>query len=152
MRAGLVGVIALLLALARGQGAPPSALAETPCSKADFEAVVDEAASALRTLNHQNTPQFQARLRQLKDKRGWSHEQFLLEASPFVRDEAIAAFDQKSEDFLARITQAGQSQATAAALNCGLLVELRGSLAALVETQKAKWTYMFDKINGELRK
>jgi hypothetical protein len=148
MRAGLVGVIALLLALGHAEGA----LAETPCSKADFEAVVDEAAAALRSLNHQNTPQFQARLRQLKDKRGWSHEQFLLEASPFVRDEAIAAFDQKSEDFLARITQAGQSQATAAALNCGLLLELRGSLAALVETQKAKWTYMFDKINGELRK
>jgi hypothetical protein len=148
MRAGLVGVIALLAALAGAEGA----LAETPCNKADFEAVVDEAAAALRNLNHQNTPQFQARLRQLKDKRGWSHEQFLLEASPFVRDEAIAAFDQKSEDFLARITQAGQAQATAAALNCGLLVELRGSLAALVETQKAKWAYMFDKINGELRK
>jgi hypothetical protein len=148
MRAGLVGMIALVLAVANAV----CALAETPCSKADFEAVVDEAAAALRSLNHQNTPQFQARLRQLKDKRGWSHEQFLLEASPFVRDEAIAAFDQKSEDFLARITQGGQSQVTAAALNCGLLVELRGALAALVETQKAKWTYMFDKINGELRK
>ena len=148
MRAGLVGVIALLLAAFNAA----CALAETPCSKADFEAVVDEAAAALRSLNHQNTPQFQARLRQLKDKRGWSHEQFLLEASPFVRDEAIAAFDQKSEDFLARITQGGQSQVTATALNCGLLVELRGSLASLVETQKAKWTYMFDKINGELRK
>ena len=148
MRAGLVGMIALVLAVANGV----CALAETPCSKTDFEAVVDEAAAALRSLNHQNTPQFQARLRQLKDKRGWSHEQFLLEASPFVRDEAIAAFDQKSEDFLARITQGGQSQVTATALNCGLLVELRGALAALVETQKAKWTYMFEKINGELRK
>jgi hypothetical protein len=148
MRAGLVGLIAFLLVAASA----PCALAETPCSKADFEAVVDEAAAALRNLNHQNTPQFQARLRQLKDKRGWSHEQFLLEAAPFVRDEAIAAFDQKSEDFLARITQAGQSQATAVALNCGLLVELRASLAALVETQKAKWTYMFDKINAEVRK
>jgi hypothetical protein len=148
MRAGLVGMIALVLAIANAV----CALAETPCSKTDFEAVVDEAAAALRSLNHQNTPQFQARLRQLKDKRGWSHEQFLLEASPFVRDEAIAAFDQKSEDFLARITQGGQSQVTATALNCGLLVELRGALAALVETQKAKWTYMFEKINGELRK
>jgi len=148
MRAGFVGMITLLLALA----GPAPGLAQAPCNKADFEAVVDEAAAALRTLNHQNTPQFQARLRQLKDKRGWSHEQFLIEAAPFVRDDAIAGFDQKSEDFLARITQAGQSQATAASLNCGLLVELRGSLAALLETQKAKWTYMFDKISGELAK
>src|SRR5262245_35901126 len=148
MRVGLVGIVAFQLALA-GAG---HAAAEPACSKADFEAVVDEAAAALRTLNHQNTPQFQARLRQLKDKRGWSHEQFLSEAAPFVRDDAIAGFDQKSEDFLARITQGGQSQATAASLNCGLLVELRSNLAALVDTQKAKWTYMFDKIDAELRK
>src|SRR5262245_51299556 len=147
MRAGLVGIIALTLALA---GA--AAAGEPACSKADFEAVVDEAAAALRTLNFQNTPQFQAKLRQLKDKRGWSHEQFLVEAAPLVRDDAIAGFDQKSEDFLARITHGGQSQATAAALNCGLLVELRGSLASLVQTQKAKWTYMFEKINVELAK
>src|SRR5262245_5571075 len=149
MRAGLVGIIALMLAVA---AASRTTAAEPDCSKADFEVVVDEAAAALRTLNLQNSPQFQAKLRQLKDKRGWSHEQFLLEAAPFVRDEAIAGFDQKSEDFLARITHAGQSQATAAALNCGLLVELRGSLASLVETQKAKWTYMFEKINAELAK
>jgi len=141
-------MIALILAAA----GPARVLAEAPCTKGDFEAVVDEAAAALRTLNHENTPQFQAKLRQLKDKRGWSHEQFLAQAAPFVRDEAIAGFDQKSEDFLARITQGGQSQATAASLNCALLVELRGSLSALVATQKAKWTYMFDKINGELGK
>jgi hypothetical protein len=141
-------MIALILATA----GPARVLAEATCSKGDFEAVVDEAAAALRSLNHQNTPQFQAKLRQLKDKRGWNHEQFLAEAAPFVRDEAIAGFDQKSEDFLARITQGGQSQATAASLNCALLVELRGSLAALVATQKAKWTYMFDKIDGELGK
>jgi hypothetical protein len=148
MRAGLIGIIALMLACASaGRG-----MAEPGCSKADFEAVVDEAAAALRALNHQNTPQFQAKLRQLKDKRGWSHEQFLVEAAPFVRDDAIAGFDQKSEDFLARITQAGQAQATAASLNCGLLVDLRGSLAHLVETQKAKWTYMFEKLNTELAK
>jgi hypothetical protein len=140
--------MALLLALAGGS----AGLAQAACNKADFEAVVDEAAAALRTLNHQNTPQFQARLRQLKDKRGWSHEEFLVAAAPFVRDEAITGFDQKSEDFLARITQGGQSQATAASLNCALLIELRASLAQLVETQKTKWAYMFDKINAELRK
>jgi hypothetical protein len=150
MQAGLVGALGLLLALVSATGA--SAQRTPPCSKADFEAVVDEAAAALRNLNHQNTPQFQAKLRQLKDKRGWSYEQFLAGAAPFVRDEAIVGYDQKSEDFLASITQGGQSQATAASLNCALLVDLRGTLAALVETQKAKWTYMFDKIDTELSK
>jgi hypothetical protein len=148
MRAGLVGLIAFVLASVSAS----RVVAEPTCSKVDFEAVVDEAAAALRTLNHQNTPQFQAKLRQLKDKRGWSHEQFLVEAAPFVRDDAIAGFDQKSEDFLARITQGGQSHAAAGALDCRLLLELRGSLASLVQTQKAKWTYMMEKINAELLK
>ena len=149
MRAGLPGAVGVMLAIAGGTCALAQGAA---CKKADFEAVVDEAAAALRALNLQNTPQFQARLRQLKDKRGWSHEQFLAGAAPFVRDDAIAGYDQKSEDFLASITSAGQSQATAASLNCGLLSGLRVSLASLVETQKAKWAYMFDKIDGELRK
>ena len=113
--------------------------------------MVDEAAGALRDLAQQNTPQFQAKLRQLKTKRGWSDDQFLKEAEPLVRDEKIAGFDQKSEELLLRITGAGQAGASGAP-DCTLLVGLRGSMAALVETQKAKWTYMFDKIEGELRK
>ena len=69
-----------------------------------------------------------------------------------MRDEKIAGFDQKSEDLLARITGAGQAGASGDAPDCTLLVGLRASMAALVETQKAKWAYMFDKIEGELRK
>lgn len=148
MRAGL-GAAAALAVLASGFAVSAQAPA---CSKGDFEAVVDEAAGALRTLNQQNTPQFQAKLRQLKDKRGWSHEQFMKEASPYVRDEAIAGFDQKSEEFLARITSGGQSQSSAAAPDCALLVELRAAMKALVDTQKSKWAYMFDKIDKELSK
>jgi hypothetical protein len=147
MRAGY-GVAAGLLAAVLGGSA---ALAQT-CAKTDFEAVVDEAAGVLRALNQQNTPQFQAKLRQLKDKRGWSHDQFLKEAAPFVRDDAIAGFDQKSEEFLGRITSGGQAQSSAAKPDCALLVELRGAMKALVDTQKAKWAYMFEKIDGELRK
>ena len=59
------------------------------CAKADFEAVVNEAGSALRDLNRKNTPVFQAKLRELKDRRGWSNDEFLKEAEPFVRDERL---------------------------------------------------------------
>ncbi len=114
--------------------------------------MVDEAAGALRELARQNTPHFQAKLRQLKAKRGWSDDQLLKEAEPLVRDEKIAAFDQKSEDFVARITSGGQAGASGAAPDCTLLAELRTVMGSLVETQKAKWAYMFDKIEGELRK
>ena len=80
-------VTAVLLATC---GAATDALAQVAqCSKGDFEAVVDEAAASLRGLTRQNTPQFQAKLRQLKDKRTWSNDQFmncLLYTSPSPRD------------------------------------------------------------------
>ena len=148
MRAGFLLLAALLIALSGAR----AALAQAPCSKADFEAVVDEAAGALRGLAQQNTPPFQAQLRQLKAKRGWSDDQLLKEAEPLVRDEKIAGFDEKSADLLARITGAGRAGASGDAPDCALLVGLRASMAALVETQKAKWAYMFDKIDKELRK
>ena len=144
------GVAALLLALRCTGGEAP---AQAPsCAKADFEAVVNEAGAALRDLNRQNTPTFQAKLRELKDKRGWSNDQFLKEAEPFVRDDEIVAHDQKSEELLTRITGAGQQGAGGAGPDCGLLAELRAALKSLVETQKAKWTYMFAKIEKELAK
>src|SRR5262249_41154037 len=112
----------------------------------------DEAAASLRDLTRQNTPRFQAKLRQLKDKRSWSNDQFLKEAEPFVRDDAIAGYDQKSSEFLAQITSGGQSQQGSASADCGLLLELRASMKALVDTQTTKWTYMFDKLDKELAK
>jgi len=148
MRAGFVVRAALLIALSCAR----VAWAQATCSKADFEAVVDEAAGALRGLAQQNTPQFQAKLRQLKTKRGWSDDQLLKEAEPLVRDERIADFDDKSAELLARITGAGQAGSAGDAPDCALLAGLRASVASLVETQKAKWAYMFDKIDKELRK
>jgi hypothetical protein len=134
--------------------ASAAALAQTPqCSKAEFEAVVDEAAGALRELVSQNTPRFQGRLRDLKAKRGWSDQQFLKEAEPLVRDDTIAGFDRKSEDFLLRITSGGQEGASSGgAPDCALLAELRAAMRALVETQQAKWVYMFEKVEKELSK
>jgi hypothetical protein len=146
MRAGVCAVAALLIAVS---GAGRAALSQS-CAKTDFEAVVNQAGVALRDLNQHNTPLFQAKLRQLKEKRGWGADQFLKEAGPFVRDEVIAAHDKKSEELLARIT--GEGQAGPAAPDCAVLAELRAALQLLVETQKAKWSHMFAKLEQELAK
>jgi hypothetical protein len=148
-RAQCLVVAGLLLALGLASAAPAQAL---QCAKSDFEAVVDEAAGALRELASRNTPQFQAKLRQLKTKRGWSDDQLLKEAEPLVRDEKIAGFDQKSQDYLDRITSGGQTASTGASPDCKLVAELRAVMGSLVETQKAKWAYMFERIEGELGK
>ncbi len=61
---------------------------------------MEDAAGGLRELNTKNKPAFQDKLRQLKDKRTWTHDQFLKEAAPYVRDDKIAEYDQKTDELL----------------------------------------------------
>lgn len=131
----------------------PAALSAQPaCQKAEFEAVVDDAAAALRDLNAKNKPAFQDKLRLLKEKRAWSHDEFLAAAAPFVRDEEIGKYDRRSEELLGTISSMGQEGSAAPAPDCALLLELRAHMTVLVETQTAKWTYMSSKIDAELAK
>lgn len=130
------------------QDATPS----STCAKAQFETVVDDAAAALRDLNAKNKPVFQDKLRQLKDKRGWDQDQFLKEAAPFVKDAEIEVFDKKSNELLATISSMGQEGSEAKSPDCAMLAELHAHMNVLVETQTAKWTYMFGKLDIELAK
>lgn len=139
-------LIALSLMLVRH----PAAAQEPGCARGDFEAVVDDAASALRDLNNTNRPAFQEKLRQLKDKMGWDHDQFMVAAAPFVRDETIAVFDAKSQDLLAAIATLGQEGAEAKTPDCALLAELKTRMKSLVEIQTEKWNYMFTKLDNAL--
>ncbi len=140
-------LLLLFVAGAHAQATPATAQA---CAKSEFEAVVDEAAAALRDLNMKNKPDFQEKLRELKEKRGWSHDQFLKEAAPYVRDPKIAVFDQDSDRLLNDISSLGQEGADAKTPDCALLLELRARMKVLVETQTAKWTYMFEKLDAAL--
>ena len=132
------------------QLAPAAAVAE--CTRADFEAVVDEAAASLRNLNQKNRPVFQEKLRALKNKRGWSHDVFMKEAVPFVKDEKIEVYDQSSAELLDEISRMGQEGAEAATPDCALLEDLRARMSKLVGIQTDKWSYMFGKLQVELAK
>lgn len=147
MASSRFGVVALVTTL--GIAAPSVAMAQA-CSRTDFEAVVGEAAQALRALNSENKPAFQAKLRQLKAKRGWSHDQFLAEAAPIVQDQKIAAFDDQSAAFLARIERLGAEGTSAPSPDCARLIEVRESMTGLVAVQRAKWAYMFERVSAEL--
>jgi hypothetical protein len=149
MRAPVCAVVLVLLAPV---GASRAAFSQAACAKADFEAVVNAAGAALRDLAQQNTPLFQAKLRQLKDKRSWSNDEFMKRAEPLVRDDTITGYDKKSEELVARITGGGQAETEPAAPNCALLAGLQADLKLLVETQQAKWSHMFARIDQELAK
>jgi predicted dithiol-disulfide oxidoreductase (DUF899 family) len=136
--------VAVVIALASlGFAWQPQLAWATACARTEFEAVVDQASATLVQLNQKNTPAFQARLRALKDKRGWSHDQFIKEGAPFVRDDTIAGLDDKSQQLLIKINTQGNSDGA----DCKVLDELRAAMGSLVETQNAKWTYMFEKID-----
>ena len=122
------------------------------CTKVQFESVVDEAGEALRNLNQEKRPDFEDRLRQLKDKRGWTHDEFLKAAAPFVKDETIEVFDAKTNALLEKFSATGDIGATAKSPDCATLIELRAQMQTLVETQNARWSYMFGKLDTELQK
>jgi hypothetical protein len=154
MRARACAVVVALL----GPGIAGSALSQAPapagqCAKADFEAVVNDAGAALRDLTQQNLPVLQGKLRQLKEKRSWSNDEFPKQVESLVSDETVAGYNKKSEELVARITGGGgQGGATTASPDCTLLTSLQSDLKLLVDTQKAKWTHLLTKVERELGK
>ena len=122
------------------------------CVKEDFEAVVEEASGSLRDLNSQNRPIFQEKLRELKAKRHWSNDEFIVQARPFVKDDKMDVYDKTASELLSAIASMGQEGASAAAPDCEQLVGLRARMKTLVDTQSAKWSYMFKKLDAELAK
>jgi hypothetical protein len=125
---------------------------EASCKKEDFESVVETAAASLRDLNSKNRPEFQEKLRALKDKRKWNHDEFVANAAPFVRDDKTEVYDKTTNDLLSDISSMGQQGSGLEAPDCAMLLELRARMKMLVDTQVAKWSYMFGKLNVELAK
>ncbi len=80
-------VILAVLALTQLGPSPGSAAS---CTKEDFALAVDRAGAALRKLNADNLPQLRAKMRQLKEARGWPDAGFEEKAYDF-RDEALGA-------------------------------------------------------------
>ena len=129
-------------------GLPMGARAAT-CTRDDFAAVVEQAADALRTMNGDNTPKFQAKLRSLKDSRKWTQDQFMKEAAPFVQDDEIQGFDEQTVSLLNRIQGLGEG-GSGREPDCALLEVLRKHMQSLVETTQAKWAYMHAKLDKAL--
>ncbi len=150
--AGRAAIFALLVVVWCQQSPLHIGAEAATCARGDFEAVVDAAAAALRQLNQDNKPAFQKKLRQLRDKNGWTHDQFMVEAAPYVRDDEISVYDRKTQDLLTTIATLGQEGAEAAEPDCTLLTGLRTSMEDLVVTQRKKWAYMFKKLDDALAK
>lgn len=136
--------------------------AEIPakCDQAAFAAVVSEAGAQLTAMNDANKTRFQNRLQSLKSRENWSDADFVVKATPFVKDERIAAFDEGSKALLAKVPQLGGATpvlASAGALpgvdnqeakRCAMLGELRGLMTQVIDNTRAKWAYMLGKVEA----
>ena len=145
----LWGLATIWLAVSAAAQGTPTATAGG-CAKQEFESVVEGAAGALRDLNARNAPGFQDKLRLLRERRKWTAEEFMDKAAPFVQDERIAGFDQRSTDLLSKLNTMGEAGAASDTPDCRLLEDLRGTMKSLIDTQIEKWAYMFAKIERGL--
>jgi hypothetical protein len=147
-RSSGVLLLALLAATLLLNG--PAVAQDPACKREAFEEAVGLSAAALRDLTGLNRPVFQIRLRELKDKRGWDHNQFLREAAPIVQDARTDAYDKESANLLEEIARMGAEGSAAATPDCEALARLKSRMEALVDAQRGKWAYLIGKVEQEL--
>src|SRR5262245_5669548 len=116
-----------------------------PCAKEDFAQAVDRAGAQLRKLNAEQIPQVQAKVRKLKESKGWQDEK----TYETLQDERMASFDAQANDLLAKIDMLGTVDASAE-LQCGRLDELTAASLELQATVKAKAAYTISKLDQML--
>ena len=130
------------------------------CGREAFAKVVSEASAELAAMNTAQKASLSEKLQLLKARQGWADGDYVAKATPFVQDAKIAEFDQGNKSLLAQVSQLGAPAASLAAAvpslpggedrHCGMLQELRGLIAKVVENTRAKWAYMLGKVDGAL--
>jgi hypothetical protein len=123
--------------------------AAAPCAREDFAHAVDRAGAALRQLNADNAPRLRAKLRELKELRGWPDAGFEEKAYEILQDERMATLDMQANDLLARLDTLGTVD-PGAEPDCSKLEELRAVGIELQATVKAKATYTLAKLDQML--
>jgi hypothetical protein len=125
---------------------PASATAAPTCAREDFAQAVDRAGAALRQLNADNAPRLRAKLRELKELRGWPDAGFEEKAYEVLQDERMAALDMQANDLLAKLDTLGTVD-PGAEPDCARLEELTAVGIELQATVKAKAAYTLAKLD-----
>jgi len=126
-----------------------SASAAPSCTREDFAQAVDRAGAALRQLNTDNAPRLRAKLRELKELRGWPDAGFEEKAYENLQDERMANLDMQANDLLAKLDTLGTVD-PGAEPDCARLEELRAVGIELQATVKAKAAYTLAKLDQML--
>jgi len=137
--------ILLSVAVVAGLGAG-SARAQV-CTAADFGAVVDQTALALRDLNVNGAKRFQTQLAALRDKHGLTQAEVEARTSS-LQDDKIDDFNREIDNFVAQMDVL--SQTPNSKITCDKLDELKRVRDRLLAVMGQKSSYMLAKVDAEL--
>lgn len=139
--------LALMTLLMTAALLPEGVRAQT-CSADEVAKAVDDAGARLREFNAEAAPRLQAKLRQLKAKRGWSDAEYEEKSIDILHDSRIAELDRQANEILGRID--APSNSTQAQVNCARLADLQAAGVELLATMRAKSAYMIQRTDALL--
>lgn len=132
----LFAVLSVIWLMAATASAPHA----QACTDDEVARVVDAAGASLRAFNTGNAPKLQAKLRQLKTKRGWSDGEFEERSIDVLHDARVEELDRQANEILTRIDTLGSS--STGKPDCARLGDIQAASVELLATMRAKSSYI----------
>lgn len=119
------------------------------CTSADFGAVVDQTAQALRDLNINGAKRFQTKLQTLRQKHGLTEDEIQTRAAS-LQDDKMSEFNREIDTLVNQMDVLSQTPSDK--INCAKLDELKRVRDQLLTSMALKSGYMLAKADAELDK
>ncbi|MFV0295062.1 MAG: EipA family protein [Hyphomicrobiaceae bacterium] len=119
------------------------------CPRSDARKIVDQTWARLRVYAAESQPKLQARLRVLKEKRGWTGDDGEAKVAEIVSDSHIADLDAKSANLLMRIDDLSES-GSGETVDCSVIGALNSVTAELQATVRAKTQYLMGRVDSAI--
>lgn len=141
MKLGYAAAIAMVMAF------PSAGRAAQGCDARAFGIQIDQAAQALRTLNHESEKRFHTRLDALAKKHGWTEAQRADKAAAAMDDAKLETFNNDIEELASQLD--GLSATANSDVSCGRLDELKTVQGKLVAVMGQKSGFILAQLEAE---
>lgn len=130
-----------------GNGVSVAGRAAQSCDARAFGVQIDQAAQALRTLNHESEKRFHARLDALAKKHGWTDAQRADKAAAAMDDAKLETFNNDIEELASQLD--GLSATPNSDVSCNRLGELKTVQEKLVTVMGQKSGFILAQLEAE---
>ena len=141
MKLGYAAAIAMVMAF------PSAGRAAQSCDARAFGVQIDQAAQALRTLNHESEKRFHGRLDVLAKKHGWTDAQRADKAAAAMDDAKLEAFNNDIEELASQLD--ALSATANSDVSCNRLGELKTVQEKLVTVMGQKSGFILAQLEAE---